>query len=246
MADLFNMNKIKKFAVNITEPCDLNTVHVELLCFLFYGVPGGYADLDKPYKIDYYVCHEGITETWQENKFKNVTVYYSPLQNEQVFLNNIQHDYNKAIISATKNLCKMLFRSEINAMRMHKNIYTDIYDAVINYGSNIKKFRMNTHFRSNQSNSVNSNFIENNLMYTEVIIPMDPYIDYSFYVATQSTFNKIILFRQFVRLMDDWMITNDWWQKWKTDPITALNADGLMLPVWLDMQGIFLRSAYDL
>ena len=239
-------NKIKKFAVNITEPCDLNRVHVDVLCFLFYGVPGGYVNLEQPYKIDYYVCHEGVTEIAQENKFKNATVYYNPLQNEQVLLNYIKHDWNKDVTAATEKLCKMFFRSEINSIRMHKNIYSDIYDAVINYSDNIKKFNMSNHFKSNQTNSVNGNFIENNLMYTEIIIPMDPYIDYSFYVATQPTFNKIILFRQFVRLMDDWLITNDWWQNWKRDPSTALNADGLILPCWLDMQGIFLRSAYDL
>lgn len=239
-------NKIKKFAVNITNPCDLYKVHADVLSFLFYGVQDGHTMIDKPYRIDYYVCHEGISNFSQENKFKNSTVYYSPLQNEKAILNSIKHEWNKQVIAATEQLCRMFFRSEINAIRMHKNMYSDIYDAVINYGDNIRKFRMSNHFKESQPNSVNSNFIENDFMFTEIIFPMDPFIDYTFYVATQPTFNRIILLRQFIRLLDDWIFTNDWWKNWKNDPVNSLRADGLILPCWLDMQGIFLRSAYDL
>lgn len=230
--------KVRKIAVNITSPCDLNKVHVEVLNFL--------PKFSEPFQVDYYVSHNEIKITDQEKKFVNSTIYYSPPYCEEIFLNHIKHEWNKLIISATEKLCQRLFRSQVNSTRMHKNSKTDIYDFVINYSKNMNKFKINHHLISSHNNSVNSNFIEDNFMYTEIFTPMDPYIDSSFFVSTQSTFNRIILFWQFVRLLDDWIFTNDWWKVWQTDPEYKLDPEGLILPCWLDMQGIFLRSAYEL
>lgn len=233
-----------KIAVNVTYDCDLEKVHENVLNFILNNSPRTRQEF---YKIDYFICHENIKEYTVEQKFFNSTVYKTPPTNEARLLNSIKHDWNKLIITATEKVAKMFFRSWVNATTMHEIVYKDAYDCVISYGELIKNYAMKRHFilESNGKiyNSPNVSFLENNLFYCNSITPMWPEIDCSFFVTTQPTFNRVIIFWQFIRLLDDWMWRHDWWLAWKENPNSSHNISGFILPSWLDMQGIFVRSA---
>ena len=244
------MAKVRKVAVNITNVCDLNEVHANIVNFLFQKGESEYLAFPDLYKIDYFICHPGIEEPSSKKQFLNSVVYSTPSLNEQALLNSIKHDWNKLVVQATEKLTIQFFRSHINATTMHKNLYSDAYDCVINYGTNITKFKMNKHFSvydpvTNKIFQDNIYFIENNLFYCDIICPMYPELDYSFFVTTQSTFNRVVLFWQFIRLLDDYSWGYTWWIEWKKDPSKS-NAARLILPCWFDMQAIYPRSAYGL
>ena len=241
------MAKLRKVAVNLTYDCDLEQVHKNVVNFLFSKGEQEYLVFPDYFKIDYYICHPGIKQETSQKQFLNSTVYFSPSVNEQALLNSIKHDWNKLVVQATENICEMFFRSYINSTAMHKNLYSDAYDCVINYSENITKYKMDKHFCvydtvTNKVYPENTHFIENNLFYCDVICPMYPELDYSFFVTTQSTFNRVILFWQFVRLLDDSSWGYSWWIEWKKDPSKS-DADKFILPCWLDMQAIYPRSA---
>lgn len=241
------MARTRKVAVNITSPCDLDAVHKKVVDFLFTKGEKEYLVFPNFNKIDYYICHQGIQEPSQEKKFLNSVVYYSPSENEVALLNSCLHDENKQIVEATNKLSIMFFRSYVNSNVMHKSIYTGAYDCVINYSDQINNYKMSRHLThydivSEKLYQSNKNFIENNLFYTIVICPMNPEVDYSFFVTTQTTFLRVIMFWQFIRLLDDKIWKYNWWIDWKSNPAST-KPDKLILPCWLDMQGIYIRNA---
>lgn len=236
-----------KVAVNITSHCDLDAVHKKVVEFLFQKGEKEYLDFPELYKIDYYICHPGVKEPSQNRKFLNSMVYYSPAENELGLLKSLAHDWNKQLIQVTDDLCKMFFRSYVNSNVMHKSIYTGAYDCVINYSDKIEDYKMANHFThydiaTGNPFSSNKHFIENNLFYSIIICPMVPEVDYSFFVTTQSTFLRVIMLWQFIRLLDDWSWGADWWVNWKNNT-DSKKPDGFILPCWLDMQGIYIRNA---
>lgn len=241
------MEKTRNVAVNITSHCDLDIIHKKVVAFLFQKGEKEYLVFPELYKIDYYICHPGIKEPSQNRKFLNSMVYYSPAENELELLKSLVHDANNLIFKATNKLSPMLFRSYINSNVMHKSIYTTTYDCVINYSDKIENYKMDnhlTHYDEVTGNlySHNKHFIENNLFYTTVICPMVPEVDYSFFVTTQSTFLRVVMFWQFIRLLDDNIWKTNWWTDWKNDT-NSKKPDGFILPCWLDMQGIYIRNA---
>ena len=236
------MVKVRKVAVNITNVCDLDRVHANVVDFLYQKGRSEYQAFPEQFKIDYYICHPSIENPSAKKRFSNSIVYSSPSINEQVLLDTIKHEDNKLVIKATDKISRLFFRSYVNSQTMHKNLYSDAYDCVINYSDNITKFKMNKHF--NVYDPENTHFIENNLFYCDIICPMTAELDYSFFVTTQPTFNRVVIFWQFIRLLDDRIWGYNWWTDWKNNP--EFEVDKFILPSWLDMQAISPRSAYGL
>jgi len=169
---------------------------------------------------------------------KNITQNEYPNQKTTLFKSNsIIEDTNLASVSNRKNtiICNKSaaylrhnYRSYINAIKMHDNIFDHRYSFVINYHDVIQNFK------KLMTSSI-KDFEMGYVFAPHIITPTVDNYDYRFYLCSQSDFFKLVNSWRFITFEDD-----DTFLIWKWFA-AADDIGGHIFRRWCGMQHIKLR-----
>ena len=223
---------MKKIAVNIVSEIDMIEAHNNVVDFLFSSREAYEQELaNGNIQIDYFVCHSDVKEVYNGPGFENSTVVSTILTHEETMFNNVNNGTNSYTLEQVKSLFKVMYRSYINSLAMHKNITKNFYDMVISYDHGLKDYRV-----KNKKNFT----LEQDFLFINIVEPRWLNVNYKFYACATSTFFKIVNFWQFMSIVSDSTFKIWTWMEGRID------ADGFILPMYLNNQFIKVRDINDL
>jgi len=222
---------MKKIAVNVVTEMNLIEVHNDVVNFLYSSRQAYEQDIaEGNIQIDYFVCHADVKEIYNGPGFETSTIISSILINEEEMFNNIHNGVNSNILERVKPLFKQMYRSYINANKIHKNMTRNFYDMVLSYDNCLKDFRI-----KNKKNF----FIENDFLFTHVIEPRWLKVNYNIIVCSPMTFFKIVNVWHFFKVVAD-----STFKIW--DFVDKVNdPDKFVFPMWTNMQNIKIRDMHN-
>lgn len=223
---------MKKIAVSIVSEIDMIEAHNNVVDFLFSSRQAYEQELaNGNIQIDYFICHSDVKEFYNGPGFENSTIVSTILTHEDTMFNNVCNGTNLETLKRVKSLFKVMYRSYINSMAIHKHTTKNLYDMVISYDHGLKNFRI-----KNKNNFT----LEQDFLFTNILEPRWLKINYRFYACTTSTFFKIVNFWYFISIVSD--STFKIWDWLDGHP----NADEFILPMYLTNQFIKVREINEL
>lgn len=223
---------MKKIAVNIVEELDLLEVHRNVVNFLYADINEYHNDLrQNNIQIDYFICHPNIKEVFNGRMFENSTVISSVLTHEETMFNNVHNGTNAEMLGRVKSLFKVMYRSYINSLAIHKNTTANLYNMVISYDTSLRIFQI-----KNKKNFT----LEQDFLFINILEPRWLNIDYRFYACATSTFFKMVNFWQFMSIVSDSTFKIWTWMEGRID------TDRFVFPMWLQNQSIKVRKLDEL
>jgi hypothetical protein len=224
---------IKKIAVNVTSAYDLKQAHEHIINYLYSDRAAYQEDVrQNKIRIDYFVCHSGITEDSGAVITDTVSVFKSVPRGMEFQLNRIRTDQNRECADKFRSLLESLYLSWINSQQLLKQAQNHIYSLVINYSPKLQ------HHRAKYSHSREFR-TELDIFNAIIYEPRWLKIDYDCYVTSVYGFNKTVNFWQFMPY-----ITTDTFKIWVWYNLPE--ADRFVLPLWLQMQAMKVRSINEL
>jgi len=223
---------MKKIAVNVVEELNLQEVHNDIVNFLYPDITDYHKDLElNNIQIDYFICHPNVTEVFNGTMFENSNITSSILTHEDTMFNNMNNGTNSDTLQRVKSLFKVMYRSHINALAIHKNSTKNLYNMIISYDNSLKDFKVKN----------NKNFtVEQDFLFINIIEPRWLNVNYKFYVCATSTFFRIVNFWHFLSIVSDSTFKIWTWMESRPD------ADRFIFPMWLNNQFIKVREINDL
>ena len=223
---------MKKIAVNVVEELNLQEVHNNIVNFLYLDIADYHKDLElNDIQIDYFICHPNVKEVFNGRMFENSTVISSLLTHEDTMFNNVHNGTNSDILAQIKLLFKVMYRSYINSLAIHKNTTKNLYNMVISYDNSLKDFKI-----KNKKNFT----LEQDYLFINIIEPRWLNVNYKFYACATSTFFKIVNFWHFTSIFSDSTFKIWTWLEGRID------TDRFIFPMWLNNQFIKVREINDL
>jgi hypothetical protein len=223
---------MKKIAVNIVSEIDMIEAHNNVVDFLFSDRQAYEQELaNGNIQIDYFVCHADVKEAYHGPGFENSTIVSTILTNEETMFNNVHNGTNSYTLEQVKSLFKVMYRSYINSLVIHKNTTKNLYDMVISYDHGLQNFRI-----KNKKNFT----LEQDFLFINIQEHRWAKVNYKFYACATSTFFKIVNFWQFTSVFSDNIFKI--WTFLEGHPDT----DRYLLPMYLNNQFIKIRELNDL
>ena len=224
---------IKKIAVNVVDDYDLKQAHDDVVAYLYPDRQAYLQDISlNRIRIDFYVCHQRITENSAEVAADNINVFRSAPRGMEFQLNQIRTNQNRDSVVKFQPLLQNLYLSWINSQQILKQAQNHVYSMVINYSPKLQGH--------------NAQYSHSRLFKTELDIfnaiiyePRWLKIEYDCYVTSVYGFNKTVNFWRFMPY-----ITDDTFKVWNW--VELPEADKFVLPLWLSMQVLKVRSINEL
>ena len=163
--------------------------------------------------------------------FENSTVISSVLTHEETMFNNVHNGTNAEMLGRVKSLFKVMYRSYINSLAIHKNTTANLYNMVISYDTSLRIFQI-----KNKKNFT----LEQDFLFINILEPRWLNIDYRFYACATSTFFKMVNFWQFMSIVSDSTFKIWTWMEGRID------TDRFVFPMWLQNQSIKVRKLDEL
>lgn len=210
--------EIKKIAVNVIGSYDLNDIHNDVINFLYPVI-----DELNSIQIDYFICNQDVTDKNKEYHLENSSVIYTPLVNEDHFLNLVTTSENRFIIKTLHKIFKISFRSYLNSIAIQQDSLNNIYGMVITYSPMIKDCK------------INSLLIEQDFLYARMSADFRPLmLDYDLCITNMSTFFKVVNLWHFLSKIDN------------SSKLHIADNNIHIFSSWLNMQNIRVRDLCDL
>lgn len=226
-------SRIKKIAVNVVDMYDLKQAHEHIINYLYPDRDAYQEDVSQNrIRIDFYVCHQHITEDSAIAATDNINVFKSVPSGIKFQLDQIRTDQNRECVDKFMPLLKSLYQSWINSQQLLKQAQNHIYSLVINYSPKLQ------HHQARYSHSREFR-TELDIFNAIIYEPRWLKIDYDCYVTSVYGFNKTVNFWRFMPY-----ITTDMFKLWTWYNLPE--ADRFVLPLWLQMQAMKVRSINEL
>jgi hypothetical protein len=223
---------VKKIAVNVVDTYDLKQAHRDIINYLYPDQQLYHQDVaNKRIRIDYFVCNQH-TVTTSNQITEQISVHNTQLRGEDFQLLRIRTNENKATLDKSRRLLVQLYRSWLNSQLILQQAQDHIYSQVITYSPKLSGHRARfAHAKS---------FVtELDIFSTVILEPRWLKIDYDCYVTSMYGFNKTVNLWQFMPY-----VTDDTFKVWNWAELP--DADKFILPVWLNMQSLKVRSIDEL
>jgi hypothetical protein len=223
---------VKKIAVNVVDTYDLKQAHLDIINYLYPDRQASNQDVEnKRIRIDYFVCNE-VTGTSVNKVSDTVSIHNTQLEGEDFQLNRIRTNDNKVTVEKFRRLLVRLYRSWLNGQVILQQAQDHIYSHVITYSPVLA---------SHHARFAHAKGFVTELDIVSAIIyePRWLKIDYDCFVTSMYGFNKIVNFWQFMPY-----VTDDTFRIWNWSELP--DADKFLLPVWLGMQALKVRSNNEL
>ena len=224
---------IKKIAVNVVGNYDLKKAHEDVVNYLYPNRQTYEQDVKlNRIRIDFYVCHQQITEDSATVAADTVNVFRSVPRGMEFQLEQIRTNDNRLCADKFSLLLQSLYQSWINSQQMLKQAENHIYSLVINYSPKLQ---------SHHARYSHSRLFKTELDIFSAIIyePRWLKIEYDCYVTSMYGFNKLVNFWRFMPY-----ITTDTFKVWNWFDLPE--AEKFVLPLWLQMQAMKVRSIDEL
>lgn len=224
---------IKKIAVNVVGNYDLKQAHEDVVNYLYPNRQTYEQDVKlNRIRIDFYVCHQQITEDSATVAADTVNVFRSVPRGMEFQLEQIRTNDNRLCADKFSLLLQSLYQSWINSQQMLKQAENHIYSLVINYSPKLQ---------SHHAQYSHSRLFKTELDIFSAIIyePRWLKIEYDCYVTSMYGFNKLVNFWRFMPY-----ITSDTFKVWVWFDLPE--AEKFVLPLWLQMQAMKVRSIDEL
>jgi hypothetical protein len=224
---------VKKIAVNVVDGYDLKQAHADVIDYLYPNRQAYQQDVDlKRIRMDFYVCHQQITEDSVTVAADNVNVIRSVPRGMEFQLDRIRTNQNRDSVVKFQPLLQNLYLSWINSQQILQQAQNHIYSLVINYSPKL---------RSHRAKYSHSRLFKTELDIFNAIIyePRWLKIEYDCYATSVYGFNKTVNFWQFMPY-----ITDDTFKVWNWADLPE--SDKFVLPLWLGMQALKVRNINEL
>ena len=209
-----------KIAVNITEDVRNYSELVENI-YRFLGTSNVILHLYSCNKNNKNIVKNELPN-WKTTLFKSNSI------REDANLAAVSNRKNATICSKSVDYLRHNYRSYINAIKMHDNIFEHRYSFVINYHSTMQDFK------KLQIASI-KDFEMGYVFAPHILTPTVDNYDYKFYLCSQADFFKLVNNWRFIMFEDD--STFLLW-KWFSD---STDIGGHIFRRWCGMQHIKLR-----
>lgn len=224
---------VKKIAVNVVGNYDLKQAHEDVINYLYPNRQTYEQDVKlNRIRIDYYVCHQQVTEDFVNVAANHINVFRSAPRGMEFQLNQIRTNANRECVDRFSVLLQSLYQSWINSQQMLKQAENHIYSLVINYSPKLQ---------SHRAKYSHSRLFKTELDIFNAIIyePRWLKIEYDCYVTSVYGFNKLVNFWRFMPY-----VTSDTFKVWVWYDLPE--ADKFALPLWLQQQAMKVRSIDEL